>query len=215
MWTSYSCIILLPSVSCCPIFDSFCCSRLEVWVLQLNCRNVGALRRGIFPQLWSASSDTFCAYILVNLNSCSLISFPNMSKMVSGDISLHPTAPLTRARASIILSPVQWWITSFSPSPMDTSRTSLVNPPDEYCLWWISLLKVKVLVVQSCLTLCNSMDYIPSQSCVHGILQARILEWVAIPFSRGPSQPRDWTHISCTAGRFCTNWATRETHLSS
>ena len=127
-----------------------------------------------------------------------------MSKMVSGDISLHPTAPLTRARASIILSPVQWWITSFSPSPMDTSRTSLVNPPDEYCLWWISLLKVKVLVVQSCLTLCNSMDYIPSQSSVHGILQARILEWVAIPFSRGTSQPRDWTHISCTAGRFFT-----------
>ena len=56
---------------------------------------------------------------------------------------------------------------------MDTSKPFLVNPPDEYCFWWISLLKVKELVVQSCLTFCNPMGYIPSQSSVHGILQAR------------------------------------------
>ena len=47
---------------------------------------------------------------------------------------------------------------------------------------------------------------------VHGILQARILEWVAFPFSRGLSQPRDQTQVSCNAGRFFTNWAARETH---
>ena len=46
---------------------------------------------------------------------------------------------------------------------------------------------------------------------VHGILQARILEWVAFSFSRGPSQPRDWTQVSRIAGRFFTSWATRET----
>ena len=51
----------------------------------------------------------------------------------------------------------------------------------------------------------NSMDYI-----VHGILQARILEWVAVPFSRGSSRLRDWTGVSCTAGGFFTNWAARE-----
>ena len=45
---------------------------------------------------------------------------------------------------------------------------------------------------------------------VHGILQARILEWVAIPFSRGSSWPRNWTEVSCIAGRFLTNWAIRE-----
>ena len=45
---------------------------------------------------------------------------------------------------------------------------------------------------------------------VHGILQARILEWVAIPFSRGSSQPRDQTQVSCISGRFFTSWATRE-----
>ena len=47
-------------------------------------------------------------------------------------------------------------------------------------------------------------------SCVHGILQTRILEWVAYPFSRGSSQPRDWTQVSCIAGRFFTIWATRK-----
>ena len=66
--------------------------------------------------------------------------------------------------------------------------------------------KVKVLVDQSCLILCNPMDCSPSGSSVHGILQARILKWVAIPFSRGSSQPRDWTQVSCIAGRFSTVW---------
>ena len=47
-------------------------------------------------------------------------------------------------------------------------------------------------------------------SSVHGILQARIMEWVAIPFSRGSSQPRDRTWVSCISSRFFTNWATRE-----
>ena len=45
---------------------------------------------------------------------------------------------------------------------------------------------------------------------VHGILQAVLLEWVAIPFSRGSSKPRDWTQVSHIAGRFFTFWATRE-----
>ena len=45
---------------------------------------------------------------------------------------------------------------------------------------------------------------------VHGILQARILEWVACPFSRGSSQPKDQTQVSCIAGGFFTSWATRE-----
>ena len=69
-----------------------------------------------------------------------------------------------------------------------------------------------VKVAQSCLTLCNPMDY-----TVHRILQARILEWVAFPFSRGSSQPRDQTQVSYIAGRFITSWATREvqSHLRS
>ena len=54
------------------------------------------------------------------------------------------------------------------------------------------------------------MDCSPPVSSVHGILQARILEWVAYPFFRGSSQPRDQTQISCIAGRFFTIWATRK-----
>ena len=57
------------------------------------------------------------------------------------------------------------------------------------------------------------MDCSPPGSSVHGILQARILEWVAIPFSRGISQPRDQIRVSRTAGRFFANRATREALL--
>ena len=67
-----------------------------------------------------------------------------------------------------------------------------------------------VLVTQSCPVLCNPMDYSSPGSFVHGILQARILEWVAILFSRASSQPRDWTQVSCIAGRFFTIWVTTE-----
>ena len=65
-----------------------------------------------------------------------------------------------------------------------------------------------MLVAQSCPTLCNLMDCSPPGSSVHGILQARILEWIAILSSRGFSWPRDWTLVSCIAVRFFTLWAT-------
>ena len=55
---------------------------------------------------------------------------------------------------------------------------------------------VAVLVTQVCLTLCDPMDYSPRGSSVHRILQAKILEWVAISFSRGSSRPRDWTRLA-------------------
>ena len=62
-------------------------------------------------------------------------------------------------------------------------------------------------LLQACLTLCHPMDYSLPGSSVHGILQARILEWIAILFSRGFSQPRDPTQVSCIAGGFLTIWA--------
>ena len=77
--------------------------------------------------------------------------------------------------------------------------------------WAVSLLcrtgsrhlQTEVRVTRSCLTLCNLMNY-----TVHGILQARMLEWVAIPFSRGSSQPRDRTQVSRIASRFFASRAT-------
>ena len=69
---------------------------------------------------------------------------------------------------------------------------------------------VHVLVTQWSPTLYDPMDCTPPGSSVHGILQARILEWIAIPFSRPLPLPRDRTWVSSTAGRFFTIWATRE-----
>ena len=67
---------------------------------------------------------------------------------------------------------------------------------------------VCVSVAQSCPTLCDPMNCSPPVSSVHGILQARILEWVATPFFMGSSPTRDWTWVSCIAGRFFSIWAT-------
>ena len=66
-------------------------------------------------------------------------------------------------------------------------------------------MKSKVKATQSCPALCDSMDY-----TAHGILQARILEWVAFPFFKGSSQPRDWTLVCHIAGGLFTSWVTRE-----
>ena len=74
--------------------------------------------------------------------------------------------------------------------------------------WWK---KGKVLVAQLCPTLCDPMDCSLPGSSIHGILQARTLEWVAVPFSRGSSGTSDPSQVSCIAGRFLTIWVTRET----
>ena len=78
--------------------------------------------------------------------------------------------------------------------------------PREVALGLISseVNKVKMLVAQPCLTLCNPRDCSLPGSSVHGTFQARILEWVAIPFSRGSSQARDQTQVSYIAGTFFT-----------
>ena len=66
-------------------------------------------------------------------------------------------------------------------------------------------LNVKVIVTQLCLTLCDPMDY-----TADGILQVRLLEWVAFPFSRRSPQPRDRNQVSYIAGWFFTSWDTTE-----
>ena len=100
-----------------------------------------------------------------------------------------------RKLISIYPAPETWW---------EFSQCDWIHPG-----WW----KKESEVVQSCPTLCDPMDYSPLGSSVHGIFQARILEWVSISFSRGSSWPRDRTQVSCIAGRRFTNWATREAHL--
>ena len=69
-------------------------------------------------------------------------------------------------------------------------------------------------VTQSCPTICDPMDSSLLGSAIHGIFQARILEWAAISFSRGSSQPRDRTQVSSIAHRGFTVWATRKANIS-
>ena len=73
-------------------------------------------------------------------------------------------------------------------------------------LIWVDL----PLWVCACPTLCHPMDCSLPGSSVYGILQARTLKWIAIPFSGGSSWPRDQAQVSCIAGRFFTIWATRD-----
>ena len=81
-----------------------------------------------------------------------------------------------------------------------------INPYLLFSSFDLSVHLLSCSVTQSCPTLCNPMDCSLPGSSVHGIFQARMLEWIAIPFSRGSSQPRDWTQISYIAGRFFIIW---------
>ena len=88
---------------------------------------------------------------------------------------------------------------------MGESPGKLIEAIHIYGCWWFS----HSVVSNSC----APVDCSPPGSSAHGILQARILEWVAISFSKGSSQPRNQTQVSCIAGRFFTYWAMREIYM--
>ena len=101
---------------------------------------------------------------------------------------------------------------SFHDKILSNNAWSIMKPNQTRTLniHGISLNYRKKVKLPSRVQLCNPMDCSLSGSFVHGIFQARILEWVAISFSRGSSWPRDWTWVSSTAERLFTVWATRE-----
>ena len=139
----------------------------------------------------------------------------------------HHTTHLCNPRRSGLQSP---GLGSTAWSSWPTPRTVHVSSPEasqDYYTWFkvtttksahsLSKPRIlknlhwkKVLVPQSCLTLCDPVDCSPPGSPVHGILQARTLEWVAISSSRGSSPPRDWTGVSWIAGRSFPVWITRD-----
>ena len=126
---------------------------------------------------------------------CQKLQIPQMSLFLSHLLTLgHPKAVLLRDSVSS---------SSFSCNMLLSYWSPIVG---------IKQVKWKVLIAQSCPTLCDPMDCSLPGSSVHGILQARMLEWVAMPFSRGSSWPRDWTWVSHVAAIFFTIWATREAH---
>ena len=117
---------------------------------------------------------------------------------------ISPEAPLLGLLVATLLGPLHmvvplsvhcWWTLCSSMFPLkDISQTLFRNHPN-------SLILTCMLVAQSCLTQCNPMDCSPPGFSVHKLLQARMLEWTAMPSSRGSSGPRDWTRVSCIAGR--------------
>ena len=124
-----------------------------------------------------------------------------------------PWTAACQAPLSMKLSRQEYWSGLPCPSPgdlpnpgMEPSSLALAGtffttePPGKPICIYLTC----VLVAQLCLTLCNPMDCSPPGFSVYGIVQARILEWIAIPFSRGTSQPRDRTLVSCIVGRFFT-----------
>ena len=104
-----------------------------------------------------------------------------------------------------------WLRRNFSASSIHSSLTS-TNAALYSCKYlerWFSWVMYACLVAQSYLTLCHPMDYSPPGSFVHGILQGRILEWIAMPSFRGPFKPRDQTcvsYISCTGRQVIYHW---------
>ena len=121
-------------------------------------------------------------------------------------------------------SNLDWWSIShmitymFQCYSLISSHPRLLPQSPKVCSLHLCLfccLAYRVIVaaaksLESCLTLCDPIDGSPPGSSIPGILQERTLEWVTIPSSRGSSWPRDWTQVSCIAGRFVPIWAIRE-----
>ena len=141
-------------------------------------------------------------------------------KQICTSLSLPPSTPHASWAISEefwIKTPTSWWWLLNSGNVLKTTEGIVCFNWVNYILNFVSIKPgqnsffagnrkwSEVKVAQSCPILCDPMDY-----TVHEILKARILEWVAFPFSRGSSQPRDQTQVSHIAGGFFTNWATRE-----
>ena len=115
----------------------------------------------------------------------------------------------------------QWeqWQILFSWAPKSLQMVTAAMKLKDACsleekLWQSWKWKSGSEVALSCLTLCNPLDCSPPGFSVHGIFQARILEWGAISFSRRSSRLRDWTWVSCIGGRRFTVWTTLEVQIN-
>ena len=140
---------------------------------------------------WSPRDNAVCAQVEVTSTIC--ISFTCHSQF-------SPSPATSRIDFMLLYK----YRTQMDPQYVEFQKT---QSESRISTLHLQLSKVKVEVSQLCPILCDPVDY-----TVPGILQARILGWVAVPFSRGSSQSRDWTQVSHIAGKFFTSWATREAH---
>ena len=157
-----------------------CTKLLRPWDFQGKSTGVGChfLLQGIFPTQGSNPGLSHCRQTLTVWATREIQSVPLFN--------LSPVK-LPVSRSVVVVSGSRF----FTLSPF--SHTFKSKAPNVVCC---------CLVLSHVQLFCNSMDCSFPGFSVRGILQARILEWVAIPFFRGSSQPRDWTLVSCLAGRF-------------
>ena len=144
--------------------------------------------------------------------SRSIVSDPQRPHGLQPSRLLHPwdfPGKSTGVGCCCLLHLAPWPGIKSAPSAVQTWSSNHYREigPDMYTLLMCAFV---CSVIQSCPTLYDLMDCSLSDSSVHGILQKRILGWCAMPSSRGYSQPRDQTQISCIAGKFFIVWVTRE-----
>ena len=134
---------------------------------------------------------------------------PSPIKSPDDSLPLANTLVVALQRTEIYHAPThtlqKLWVKCILLKPFNLSQFVIKYRNPVQCIY-----NIVCLVAQLCLTLCKTMDYSLTGCSVLGVLQARILEWVAIPFSRKSSWLRDRTWVFCIAGRFFTSWATKE-----
>ena len=145
----------------------------------------------------------------VGLTHLRVTLFPNSSPSNPGCLS-NPDLQIFFLSSLMKMLKVLFWGVALWAIRVGSNCLDLKSWIEMFQGWTFHSLKwkVKVKVAQLCPAVCDPMDY-----TVHGILQARLLEWVAYPFSRGSSQLRDWTQVSHIAGGFFTSWATGKPFL--
>ena len=157
----------------------------------------------VFEIWWHIECSTFTASSSRIWNSSTGILSPPLALFVVMLPKVHLTSHSRKSGSRWVITP-SWLSRSWRYFLYRRSFMSHIS------LWDIGSEVKWSEVAQPCPTLCNPMDSSPPGSSVHGILQARILEWVVISFSRGSSRPRDRTQVSRIRGRRFNLWATRE-----
>ena len=174
-------------------------SRTTSWLCSILRRPVGLYSRLIMGILDISTYDPQASP--VNIPTFSLICLPLKSLFPTQSLSLDSgTVVYVIIQEKHLVFTLPPLFSTPAPSPVLSTSTdmTLIQVPT------ITYLKNEVKVSLSCVHLCNPMDYSPPGYSVHEILQARILEWVAISFSKESSKPRDQTWVSCIAGRLIT-----------
>ena len=160
------------------------------------------------PQIWLITDSVlnFCPSFRSRTN-CKKQNMPHPQPITKDALFLHSLPPASLClrmdlKASffhyrvfpLLCLPLSLWLPCWSKLWISSKQA-----PFLFWFGWSSFISTLERVVQSCLTLCDPMDCSPPSSSVHGTLQARILELVAIPFSKESSRPSDWTCVSCVS----------------